>query len=191
MSSNDPDQIRADIERTREHLSADVNTLTDEVRPSTVAKRQLDKVKGAASGLTEQVMGKAASAGDSASHAGNSLSAAPGVALDRAKGNPLVVGAIAFGLGVLIAGLIPTSQKEQDAAAAIKDKAQPLAQDLAASAKDAASNLQGAAQEAAESLKDSASDAVQTVKEEGSSVAQDVKTDAGAAKDSIQNTATS
>jgi len=206
MSNPSPDEIRADIERTRANLSANVNTLTEEVKPSTVAKRQVDKVKGNVAGLAERVMGKASdvqdtvsdkvsglqsSASDTASNAGGTLSAAPGAAVDKAKGNPLVVGGIAFGVGLLIAGLIPTSQREQHAAAALKDKAQPLAQDLAATAKEAAGNLQAPAQEAAQSLKETATDAVSTVKDEGTSAAQDVKGDALDAKDSVQDKATS
>jgi len=100
MSNPSPDEIRADIERTRANLSANVNTLTEEVKPSTVAKRQVDKVKGNVAGLAERVMGKASdvqgavtdkvsdlqsSASDSASNAGGTLSAAPGAAVDKAK----------------------------------------------------------------------------------------------------------
>ena len=36
MSSNDPEQIRAEIERTRQNLSDDVNALTYEAKPSTI-----------------------------------------------------------------------------------------------------------------------------------------------------------
>lgn len=206
MTSNDPDQIRADIERTRENLSADVNTLTGEMRPSVMAKRQVGKVKGRVSGLTERVMGKAsdlgsaasdkasnlqASASDSAHHAGTTLTSAPGTAVDKAKGNPLVAGAVAFGLGVLLAELIPSSQREQHAATTIKDKGQPLAQDLAASAQEAVSNLSEPAQEAAQSLKETAAEAVQVVRDEGASAAQHVKDDALDAKNAVQDSTTS
>ena len=47
-TSNDPDEIRADIERTRAALSNDVDELADAVRPQNVARRQVDKVKDAA-----------------------------------------------------------------------------------------------------------------------------------------------
>ncbi|OYO23108.1 hypothetical protein CGZ93_06510 [Enemella dayhoffiae] len=55
--SNDPDQIRRDIERTRANLSQDVNALTDEARPSNVARRQVNKVAEGARGLKERIMG--------------------------------------------------------------------------------------------------------------------------------------
>jgi len=56
-TSNDPDEIRADIARTRAALSNDVDELADAVRPQNVARRQVDKVKDAASNLKDRVMG--------------------------------------------------------------------------------------------------------------------------------------
>ena len=46
-TSNDPDEIRADIERTRAALSDDVDALTDTANPKNIAKRQVDKAKDA------------------------------------------------------------------------------------------------------------------------------------------------
>ena len=46
--SNDPDQIREQIERTRADLSSNVNTLADTVNPAHAAKRQVSKVKDVA-----------------------------------------------------------------------------------------------------------------------------------------------
>ena len=56
-TSNDPDEIRADIERTRAALSDDVDDLAESVKPKNVAQRQVDKVKDAASNVKERVMG--------------------------------------------------------------------------------------------------------------------------------------
>ena len=39
MSSNDPDQLRAEIERTRSDLSQNVNALGEAVTPGNIAKR--------------------------------------------------------------------------------------------------------------------------------------------------------
>ena len=50
-TSNDPDEIRADIERTRATLSNDVDDLAESVKPKNVAGRQVGKVKEAASNL--------------------------------------------------------------------------------------------------------------------------------------------
>ena len=56
-TSDDPDEIRADIERTRAALSDDVDELAEAVNPKNVAQRQVDKVKEAASNVKERVMG--------------------------------------------------------------------------------------------------------------------------------------
>ena len=44
----------------------------------------------------------------------------------KAEGNPLAAGLIAFGAGLLISGLIPSSQKEQQAVSTLQEKAEPL-----------------------------------------------------------------
>jgi len=62
--SNDPDQIRADIERTRAELSQDVDAFGEQVRPSALAQRQVDKVKGSALSLKDRIMGTAHDAKD-------------------------------------------------------------------------------------------------------------------------------
>ena len=38
-SSDDPDRIRQEIERTQSHLSADVNALTEKVTPGRIVAR--------------------------------------------------------------------------------------------------------------------------------------------------------
>ena len=56
-TSNDPDEIRADIERTRGTLSNDVDDLAESVKPKSVARRQVDKVKDAVGSVKDRVMG--------------------------------------------------------------------------------------------------------------------------------------
>jgi len=193
-TSNDPDQIRAEIEQTRANLSHDVNTLTDTVTPSHVAKRQVDKAKGAVVGVKERVMGSAAdlhsSASDKASTVagkasdmGSAVSGAPTTVKNRAAGNPLAAGLIAVGVGWLVGSLMPVSEREKQAATQVKETALPVVSDAA---KEVAENLKPAAQEAVESVKETATDAATTVKEEGKSSAQDVQGQALDAKDTIQ-----
>lgn len=56
-TSNDPEEIRREIERTRANLSNDVNALADEAKPGNIAKRQGEKIKDGARSLRERVMG--------------------------------------------------------------------------------------------------------------------------------------
>src|SRR3712207_1986865 len=56
-TSNDPDEIRAEIERTRAALSDDVDALTETANPKNIARRQVDKAKGALTDVKDRVMG--------------------------------------------------------------------------------------------------------------------------------------
>ena len=56
-SSDDPDQIRREIERTQAHLSTDVDALTEKVTPSRIVARRVDRAKAAGRRLTDRVMG--------------------------------------------------------------------------------------------------------------------------------------
>ena len=198
-SSTDPDEIRAQIEATRAGLSREVNQLGDKVNPATIAARQRDKVvdtvKGSVLGVKDQIMGSAdqvkSSTGDAVASMQDAVTGAPGKVTRQAKGNPMAAGLIAFGAGVLLAGLIPASKKEAQAAAALKEQAQPLLGQLTSTVKEAAGNLQEPAQQALESVKFTATDAVSTVKDEGTSAAGDVKAHAQDAKDTVQNQASS
>jgi len=58
-TTNDPEAIRAEIDRTRGRLSEDVDVLTESVRPSSVAKRTAQRATGRAGRLKESVMGSA------------------------------------------------------------------------------------------------------------------------------------
>src|ERR1700712_138814 len=185
--SDDPDEIRAQIERTRSNLSTDVNTLADTVNPSHVAKRQVSKVKGAVFGVKEKVMGAASNATSSVSDTGNSLSDAvtdvPQKLGSQTSGNPLAAGLVAFGVGALIGSLLPASAAEQKAATKVKDAVTPIASDAA---KEVADHLKEPAQEAVESVKSTATDAAATVKDESASAASDLKDQAQDAKDTVQ-----
>ena len=57
--TNDPEQIKADIEVTRAELSRDVDALAETVRPANVVQRQKDKVTSKVFGAKDSVMGGA------------------------------------------------------------------------------------------------------------------------------------
>jgi gas vesicle protein len=189
-TSNDPDLIRAQIEATRAGLSNDVNELGEKVSPAQIAKRQREKVTGAVMGVKDHIMGSAGdakgAAGDGMSNVGDAMSGAPGKLAQQTKGSPLAAGLIAFGAGLLLASIAPASQPEAKAAAAIKDQAQPLLEQVTAGAKEIAGNLQEPAHTAVESVKSSAAEAVDTVKEEGTSAVSDVKDQAQGATNTVQ-----
>jgi gas vesicle protein len=180
---SDPDQIRNEIEATRAELSGDVNALADSVKPGNVARRQADKVRSGVSSLKDNVMGTAEdlthNVKDTASDLGQSASGAAGgtksAVRQKARGNPLAAGLVAFAAGWLVSSLIPATQAEQQGATALKEKAEPLKEQVTSAVKEVASNLQEPARDAVEQVKSSATDSAQTVKEEAQGAASDVK----------------
>ena len=199
-TSNDPDLIRADIERTRAQLSDNVDTLTETANPKNIANRQVNKIKGAVSGVKDTIMGSSddpydtgrvgdarAVASGKMSEVGDALTDAPGAVKQKTQGNPLAAGLIAFGAGLLISSLIPSTQKEQDAVSGLQENLEPLKQKASEAAKEMADNLRAPAQEAAEAVKSTATDAVATVKDEGQAAKDQVTSQAQESKATVQD----
>ena len=200
MSEN-PDVIRADIEATRARLGTNVDAVADKVTPSHIVQRQTDRVKenvkDAVFGVKDKVMGAAdhtadhvhsttGSVGSHVSDAGSAVAGAPGQLKNRTQGNPLAAGLIAFGAGLLVSSLIPASQKEREAADALKSAAEPLTAELTEAAKHVAEGLKEPAQEAMENVKATAADATDHLKADGQAAVEDVKDRTAEAKDNVQ-----
>ena len=226
-TSNDPDEIRADIERTRAALSDDVDDLAESVKPKNVAGRQVGKFKEAASNIKDRVMGsddddntgavgtvtdKASSAKDAvadrayaakdavadraygaketvserASEAREAVRQAPRRMKRTAQGNPLAAGVVAFGLGMLVSSLIPSSERERGTVSQLQENLEPVKEKATELARDVGESLKPAAQDAAQSVKTTAQEGVEAVKQEGQSAAQDVKDQARESKDTVQ-----
>ena len=55
-------QVRADIERTREDLGQDLDAIGDKISPRQAVRRRTDRVRGTLTDMKERVMGSAESA---------------------------------------------------------------------------------------------------------------------------------
>lgn len=185
--TNDPDQIRSDIEATRRDLGSDVDALADKVDPSKIAHRQADKAKDAVRSVRDRVMGVASDAQESANSVGDNVADVAHDAVAKAKGNPLAVGLIAFGAGWLLSSLIPPSEKEKELTTSLTDAAQPLVDEVKDVASTIAGDLKEPVQDAATAVKDSATDAVETVKDEATAAVGDVKEQAQESRENISN----
>ncbi len=194
-TNNDPDAIRAEIDRTRGRLSEDVDVLTESVRPSSVAKRTAQRATSRASRLKETVMGTAqdtTSAGsDKAHEAAEAVKDVPDIARRQARGNPLAAGAVALAAGWLLGSLLPASEKERQLASTAKEQAQPLVDEAKSVAQETAEHLKEPAQQAAQSVKDTARQGVDHVREDGTSAAQSVKETASSSSNGGQGTTSS
>jgi ElaB/YqjD/DUF883 family membrane-anchored ribosome-binding protein len=194
-TTNDPDAIRADIERTREGLSRDVNALGESVSPGHLAHRQADKVKDQAASVRDRVMGTASDAGDKTSQiahgAGDSAAEASDSLKRRARGNPLAAGMIALGAGWLLGSLLPASEKERELSQDVKDRAAPVIDEVQNVAKTVASesadHLKEPAQEAAEAVKESARSAAADVRQDGQQAVDEVRSSASDSADTVRD----
>ncbi|MET8309492.1 MULTISPECIES: DUF3618 domain-containing protein [unclassified Micromonospora] len=203
--STDPDQIRREIEATRNSLSSDVDALAYKVSPSRIVDDRKQRARSALQNVRDKVMGTASdlghgtghaahSVGDRASSAASSVNdaahsaastvsdaahSAPHVIRQKSAGNPLAAGLIAFGVGWLASSLIPASRREQEAATQIKEKvgehSGAVKEKLGEVASELKDELREPAQHAAESVKSTAQGAVHVVKDDTKSAAQDVK----------------
>ncbi|GGH33897.1 DUF3618 domain-containing protein [Microbacterium album] len=187
--TDSPDAIRAEIERTRRELSQDADALVDKVTPSKIAHRQTHKIKGAFGSLRDRVMGAADDAASSLHDAGSSV--ADGVshathrAAGKAEGNPLAVGLMAFGAGLLISSLIPASAKEKQLADDVKEQAQPLMDEAKHVAQQVGSDLKEPVQDAAAAVKERASEAASHVQSDAQDAAGHVTDRAQQARDNV------
>jgi hypothetical protein len=181
--TSSPDEIRANIEATRQDLGSNVDALADKVTPSKIVGRQTDKVKGAFSSARERVMG---SVSDSKAGAAGTASDVRDSVTSTVKGNPLAVGLIVFGAAWLASSLIPASDMEKQVGSRVKEAAAPAIEDLKESAKDVAQNLKEPATEAANAVKETAKAGAGNVKDEATSAASEIKDRASEAKDAVQ-----
>lgn len=188
--SESPEAIRADIERTRIDLSQDVDALADKVNPSKIADRQTAKIKGAFTSVRDRVMGTADDARSTVSAAASDVATTASdvahTSKAKAEGSPLAVGLIAFGAGLLVAALIPASGREQGLAAAVKDKAQPVVDEVVDAVKHTASELQQPAQDAVAAVGDRAREASETIKTEAADAASSVQDRASQAQGTVR-----
>lgn len=180
--TNDPDQIRADIERTRSSLGSDVDALADKVSPSHIVDRQTEAVKNKLGSVRDSIMG-------ARDDAGGAVSVASDTVVQKAKGNPLAVGLIALGAGWLLSSLIPVSEKEKEVASKAKDAAQPLVDEVTDAAKGVAAELKEPATDAVNAVRDTATSAAENVKGEATSSAETVKSEASSSTETVKGSA--
>jgi hypothetical protein len=85
---------------------------------------------------------------------------------DTVRGNPLAAGLVAFGLGVLVASILPKSRTEQRLVDTARPQIDRATQEVRSTARELASDAQDEARQAAQQLKGAATEAGQHVKEQ-------------------------
>lgn len=185
------EELRRDIEQTREGLSDTFDAIGDRVSPSRVLERRKNRAVQSFQSLRDRVMGTLSNATDSVSDSTGSavdaISSTPDAMRAQTQGSPLATGAIAFGVGFLIAAVFPPSHAEQQAAQSLLDKAEPVKDELLATGHDVASELKDSARTALEEVKDTAVDSKQAVVDTAHDKVEATKDTAAAAADSVKD----
>src|SRR6266496_6422627 len=104
----------------------------------------------------DNARGFAAAAGNVA----DTVRQAPEAVTRRTQGNPVAAGVIAFGVGLLAASLLPTTDAEKRAGQQLKENAgdlvEPVRQPLKESAQQVKDDVSGTVRDAAQQVKETA-----------------------------------
>jgi hypothetical protein len=138
-----------------------------------------DTVKGAASSAADSVKGAASSAADS-------VRQSPDLVKAKTRGNPLAVGLIAFGAGLLVATLLPETDAERQAGQKLADSGSDLVDRYKEPVMDAVNQVK---QDATDSAKESVAEVKDTAQQAAQTTAQTAKESAQDAKETVQSTA--
>lgn len=157
------EELKRDIESTRTHMSTTLDAIGDRVSPGRVAERRWNKVRQSTGRISQSIMGtpRQAGAGD---------------------GSPLAVGAVAFGIGVLLGSAASPSKEEIRLVAPI---AEPLKQEAQSFMEDVATPMKETVADALNERKAVAADAVAQVKDQASTEAAHLSETASHAKDEV------
>ena len=162
-------ELSREIEETRSHLGTTLDTIGNRVSPGKIVARRTDRLKDRVGSLRDSIMGERGvggelGAGERPPGGGQGRRGrrrdrrrnrhAPAQIAAGTRGNPLAAGMVAFGIGMIVASLIPATEPEQQAAVALKDKLEPLedqAKQIGGELKDA---VQESPRSAVEDVKD-------------------------------------
>jgi gas vesicle protein len=195
----DAAELRAEIEDTRADLSRDLDAIGDRVSPRRMMERRTGRMKRWGDNAREAMFGRAhdtrASLSGSAHHAADvargEVTHAPDMVKDQTVGNPMLTGAVAFGMGFLASMIFAPTEAEERAVGRLEERTGPLAEPVKEMARDVAAELQPAAKEAGQQLKQEASEAASSVKdtarEQGSSVKETARQDAAALRETAKS----
>jgi gas vesicle protein len=130
---------------------------------------------------TERMRAKAGgvvqSATDAVQTATDQVQHAPQAIADQARGNPVAAGIIAFGAGMLLATVLPSSRTEQRLADEAKPRLQEAGNALKEAGRDLAGDATDHAREAVQEVKAAGSEATSNVRDQTKQSAQQIKDD--------------
>ena len=178
--------LKTDIEHRRQSMTDTIDAIEDKVVPSRIIERRRAAVAGWGSRVKDRVMGPVHSAGDQASsvsgklgeglsNATDAVGNAPEQMQRATAGSPLIAGAVAFGVGALVAVLLPETEPEQRAVAAVQPQLAAATEAVRDVGQQTMETAKSSAQDATQELKDSATGHAQDMAEQAKEATQEVK----------------
>ncbi len=214
------EQVKEEIERTREDLGYTLDALGQKVSPKQAARRKIARIKDAGVAIKDRVMGttravgssvgdRASAVSDRASAVGERVSGLSDVAGERAgqvkdavtstpqvvrrqtEGNPLAAGIIAFGAGLLAGSLLPKTRTEEQLGPKVRQNiVEPMKSTATEVGQELKSSVQESARSATDEVKSTAQEAAGQVKETAHQSAQDVKEQAQQSTEQVRSEVT-
>jgi ElaB/YqjD/DUF883 family membrane-anchored ribosome-binding protein len=184
------EELRVEIAETRSDLSDTMDAIGDRLSPGRIAERRKNQVTGTVRSLRERVMGTAGHSAhaltDTAHSATDAVKEAPDMVRQRTEGSPMVAGALAFGVGFLVAATLPQPEREKEAESRLLEKAQPVTQQLTEGGREVVEHVKGEASQAAQELKQTAAEGARSVADTAQQAAQTTKQQASDSAQAVQ-----
>jgi hypothetical protein len=163
------EQLKADIEYRRERMSGTVDAIEDRVVPGRIIQRRREsarnwmgqaraRVMGPPQRLADQVAAAPDQVAAGAHHLAEDVAGLPGQVTEQTRGAPLVAGGVAFGLGAMVALLLPETRPERQAAARLEPQISAITDAAKETAQQTASSVMESAQQAATEVKQTATE---------------------------------
>jgi len=167
-------ELRQEIESRREAIDRDLAQLGDKVSPSKAMRRTADRTvsggRDRLSSIKSAVMGRVETVQAKTDELGSSVGGARDQVRTRTEGSPFGAGLAAFGLGLVVAAVWPTTEVERRAASAVEELASEKVRETARAEGEAL----------VEELKEPAREAIGAVEEKATEAAQSVASSASA-----------
>jgi len=153
-------------------MSNTLDAIGDQMSPQLMVKRSSHRIWRWIKSAREGVMGSGSDTYGLGNEGGQSAQSPEAVAA-HIQGNPLAAGIIAFGFGLLVGSLLPSTEVERRAASAIADEVEPAIGSAMQAASDVA---QGVQDKVGEALKDVGQEIADQTQSLGSDVQGNVQT---------------
>jgi gas vesicle protein len=189
------EELRGELAAERANLGADLDAIGDRMSPGRIVQRRRAAVRQRMGDVRDRIMGTAddvresltAPVSDAASSVSDSMRDAPEAMRRTTTGNPLAVGLVAFGAGLVIATLLPETDTEQHLVENVQPKLEELASTAGEAAHDVAAAVKPTVQQAAHDVQQSAQEAVGHVKEQATHAASKTADEAKAPVTDVRN----